>query len=110
MKKRNYPSAMPLCPEERADIRKRPSAMPLCPGERADIRKRLLSIPLYFPKRAICLGAAILAAAAVFAMPGIHAKAAEREKDGLVLVEGGTFTMGSPKKSGCAGKTKPHTV
>ena len=51
-----------------------------------------------------CLGAAILAAAFVFTMPDIHAKAAERTEDGLVLVEGGTFTMGSPRMERLRGK------
>lgn len=52
----------------------------------------------------LCLGAAILAAAFVFTMPDIHAKAAERTEDGLVLVEGGTFTMGSPRTERLRGK------
>lgn len=34
----------------------------------------------------LCLGAAILAAAFVFTMPDVHAKAAERTEDGLVPV------------------------
>lgn len=74
----------------------------LCRREEEAMRKN---------KRAICFGVAILAATAVFMMPGIHAKAAERAKDGLVLVEGGTFTMGSPKKERLRGKDEiSHSV
>ena len=78
------------------------------------LKKHLSGISLYPEKKELhkkhisnkhlCLGAAILAAAFVFTMPDIHAKAAERTEDGLVLVEGGTFTMGSPRTERLRGK------
>lgn len=47
---------------------------------------------------------AVFAAVAVLAASGICVDAAERAQDGLVLIEGGTFAMGSPKMERLRGK------
>lgn len=55
-------------------------------------------------KRSLLFCIAFFAAVSMFAASGIRVDAAERAQDGLVLIEGGTFTMGSPKKERLRGE------